>query len=106
MNQPTLSRLGAACGAVLAIVLVVANGDGSQPFSGPRALAGIAAVTLVVPVFAYLCGSCATPVLPAPARPARYLTGWAPISSPSFPPPPEPFRLSLSRTGCKGAVGG
>jgi hypothetical protein len=75
MNQPTLSRLGAACGAVLAIVLVVANGDGSQPFSGPRALAGIAAVTLVVPVFAYLCGilrdpgpPCSRPAGPVPDR--------------------------------------
>ena len=54
MNQPTLSRLGAACGAVFAIVLTVANGDGSQPFSGPRAVAGIAALTLVVPFIAYL----------------------------------------------------
>ena len=35
MNQPTISRLGAACGAAFAIVLVVANGDGSQSAS-PR----------------------------------------------------------------------
>ena len=61
MNQPTLSRpmfsrLGAACGAVFAVVLVAANGDGSQPFSGPRAIAGIAALTLAVPFLAYLCG--------------------------------------------------
>ena len=55
MNQPTLSRIGAACGAVFAIVLVVANGDGSQSFSGPRAVAGIAALTLAVPFLAYLC---------------------------------------------------
>jgi hypothetical protein len=55
MNQPTLSRIGAACGAVFAIVLVVANGDGSQSFSGPRAVAGIAALTLAVPFVAYLC---------------------------------------------------
>jgi hypothetical protein len=55
MNQPTLSRLGAACGAVFAIVLVVANGDGSQSFSAPRAVAGIAALTLAVPFLAYLC---------------------------------------------------
>ena len=55
MNQPTLSRIGAACGAVFAIVLTVANGDGSHPFSGPRAVAGIAALTLVIPFLAYLC---------------------------------------------------
>jgi hypothetical protein len=56
MNQPTFARLGAASGAVFAIVLFVANGDGSQPFSGPRAIAGIAALTLAVPFMAYLCG--------------------------------------------------
>jgi hypothetical protein len=55
LNQPTLARLGAACGAVFAIILTAANGDGSQSFSGPRAVAGIAALTLVVPFIAYLC---------------------------------------------------
>ena len=55
MNQPTLPRLGAACGAVFAIVLAVANGNGNQPFSGPRAVAGIAAITLALPFIAYLC---------------------------------------------------
>ena len=54
MNQPMIPRVGAACGAVFAIVLIVANGDGSQPFSGPRAVAGIAALTLAIPFFAYL----------------------------------------------------
>ena len=54
MNQPMIPRVGAACGAVFAIVLVVANGNGSQPFSGPRAIAGIAALTLAVPFLAYL----------------------------------------------------
>lgn len=54
MNQPMLPRLGAACGAVFAIVLAVAAGNGSQPFSGPRAVAGIAALTLAVPFLAYL----------------------------------------------------
>ena len=52
----TLSRLGAACGAVFAIVLTVANGDGSHPFSGPRAIAGITAITLLVPFICYLTG--------------------------------------------------
>src|ERR1700729_3500875 len=49
MNQPTLPRLGAACGAVFAIVLTVAAGNGNQSFSGPRAVAGIAAITLALP---------------------------------------------------------
>jgi len=56
MNQPTLSRLGAACGAVFAIVLTVAAGNGDQSFSGPRAVAGVAAITLALPFIAYLCG--------------------------------------------------
>ena len=55
MNQPTLTRLGAACGAVFAIVLTVAAGNGNQSFSGPRAVAGIAAITLALPFIAYLC---------------------------------------------------
>ena len=55
MNQPAPSRLGAACGAVFAIVLFAANGDGNQPFSGPRAAAGIAALTLAIPFLCYLC---------------------------------------------------
>jgi len=54
MNQPMLPRIGAACGAVFAIVLTVAAGDGSQSFSGPRAVAGIAALTLAIPFLAYL----------------------------------------------------
>jgi hypothetical protein len=55
MNQPTLSRLGAACGAVFAIVLTVAAGNGNESFSGPRAVAGVAAITLALPFIAYLC---------------------------------------------------
>ena len=55
MNQPTLSRLGAACGAVFAIVLTVAAGNGNSGFSGPRAVAGIAAITIALPFIAYLC---------------------------------------------------
>jgi hypothetical protein len=55
MNQPTLPRLGAACGAVFAIVLTVAAGDGNNGFSGPRAVAGIAAITIALPFIAYLC---------------------------------------------------
>jgi hypothetical protein len=55
MNQPTFSRLGAACGAVFAIVLTVAAGNGNESFSGPRAVAGVAAITLALPFIAYLC---------------------------------------------------
>ena len=55
MNQSALPRLGAACGAVFAIVLTVAAGNGNQSFSGPRAVAGIAAITLALPFIAYLC---------------------------------------------------
>ena len=55
MNQSTLPRLGAACGAVFAILLTVAAGNGDQSFSGPRAVAGIAAITLALPFIAYLC---------------------------------------------------
>ena len=51
----TLSRIGAACGAVFAIILTVTAGDGSQSFSGPRAAAGVAALTMAVPFIAYLC---------------------------------------------------
>jgi hypothetical protein len=54
MNQPAFPRLGAACGAVFAIALFAANGDGSQAFSGPRAVAGIAALTLFIPFLCYL----------------------------------------------------
>jgi len=72
MNQPTLARLGAACGAVFAIVLTVASGDGSQSFSAPRAIAGVAAITLVVPFIAYLCS-----VLRAAEGPDGWLAGAA-----------------------------
>ena len=72
LNQPALARLGAACGAVFAIVLTAANGDGSQPFSGPRAIAGIGALTLVVPFIAYLCS-----VLRAAEGPDGWLAGTA-----------------------------
>ena len=54
MNQAMLPRAGAACSAVFAIGLNVANGNGTRPFSGPRAVAGLAALTLAVPFLAYL----------------------------------------------------
>jgi hypothetical protein len=55
MNKPALPRLGAACGAIFAIVLTIAAGNGSQSFSDARAVAGIAAITLALPFIAYLC---------------------------------------------------
>jgi hypothetical protein len=55
MNKPALPRLGAACGAIFAIVLTIAAGNGSQSFSGARAVAGLAAITLALPFIAYLC---------------------------------------------------
>ena len=55
MNKPTLPRLGAACGAIFAIGLTIAAGNGSQSFSGARAVAGLAAITLALPFIAYLC---------------------------------------------------
>jgi hypothetical protein len=68
-SNPALSRVGSACGAVFAIVLFVANGDGSQPFSGPRAVAGLAALTLAIPFLGYLA------TLLRPAREAG-ADGW------------------------------
>ena len=55
MHQPALPRLGAACGAIFAIVLTIAAGDGSQPFSTARAVVGVAAIALALPFIAYLC---------------------------------------------------
>jgi hypothetical protein len=55
MKSTILPRVGAACGAVFAIVLFVASGDGSGDFSAARAIAGLAALTLFVPFLAYLC---------------------------------------------------
>ena len=66
-NNPALSRVGSACGAVFAIVLFVANGDGSQPFSGPRAVAGLAALALAIPFLGYLATL---------LRPATEAGGW------------------------------
>lgn len=55
MNSPALPRAGAACGAIFAIVLFAANGDGNQGFNAVRAVAGIAALTLAIPFFATVC---------------------------------------------------
>ncbi len=54
MNKAVLPRLGAASGAVFAIVLYVAAGNGDESFSTPRAIAGVAAITLALPFVGYL----------------------------------------------------
>jgi uncharacterized protein (DUF486 family) len=54
MDQPLFPRLGAACGALFALVLVVAAGNGGEAYSTPRAVAGLAALTLFLPFAAYL----------------------------------------------------
>jgi len=48
MNKPALPRLGAACGAIFAIVLTIAAGDGSQSFSAARAVAAGPVMALLV----------------------------------------------------------
>jgi len=54
MTKPMLSRVGAASGAVFAVILTVAAGNGNHAFSGPRAVAGVAAITLAIPFLAYV----------------------------------------------------
>lgn len=55
MTAPRSSRLGAASGAVFAVVLFVASGSGDHAYLAPRAVAGLAALVLFVPFLAYLC---------------------------------------------------
>jgi hypothetical protein len=54
MDVPIAPRLGAACGALFAVILVVAAGDGNQAYSAPRDVAGLAALTLFLPFLAAL----------------------------------------------------
>jgi len=54
MRPMIMPRLGASAGAVFAVVLFVAAGDGSGSFSGVRAVAGLVALALFVPFAAYL----------------------------------------------------
>jgi hypothetical protein len=53
MNKVMHPRLGAASGAVFAIVLFVAAGNGSGHFSAPRAVAALTAITLALPFIGY-----------------------------------------------------
>jgi hypothetical protein len=55
MSTPLLPRLGAGCGVLFPIVLFVASGDGDNAFLAPRAIAGLAALTVAIPFIAYLC---------------------------------------------------
>jgi hypothetical protein len=54
MNKVILPRLGAASGAIFAIVLFIAAGNGDHSFSTPRAVAGVAAITLALPFVGYI----------------------------------------------------
>jgi hypothetical protein len=53
MNAVT-SRIGAACGAVFAIVLTIANGDGTQPLPVGREVAALLALALAIPFLVYV----------------------------------------------------
>ncbi len=55
MTTPLVTRLGAGCGALFAVVLFVAAGDGSEAYLAPRAIAGLAALALFIPFLGYLC---------------------------------------------------
>jgi len=74
MTMPSLipSRVGAACGAIFAVVLFVAAGDGGEGYSAVRAVAGLAALTLFVPFLAYVCS-----ILRAAEDPNGWLAGAA-----------------------------
>jgi len=67
MTTFALPRLGAACGAVFAIGLFIATGDGSQSYSAPREILGIVALTALIPFAA---------VVSARLRPAEAPSGW------------------------------
>jgi len=54
MNKVMLPRLGAATGAIFAVVLFVAAGNGDHSFSTPRAIAGVMAITLALPFVGYV----------------------------------------------------
>jgi hypothetical protein len=52
MTTPILARLGAACGAIFALTLVVAGGDGE--FSAVGAVLGLSALVVALPFICYL----------------------------------------------------
>lgn len=55
MNAPITPRLGAGSGALFAVVLFFAAGNGDEKYLAPRAVAGLAALALFIPFLAYLC---------------------------------------------------
>jgi hypothetical protein len=50
-----LGRLGAACGAIFAVALSIANGNGQGPYASYRYIVGAVAIVLFLPFLAYLC---------------------------------------------------
>jgi hypothetical protein len=55
VNSPLVARLGAGCGALFALTLFLASGNGNEAYLAPRAIAGLAALALFIPFLAYLC---------------------------------------------------
>jgi hypothetical protein len=56
MTKPTQSRAAAACGAIFAIALTLAVGNGGDAYHPVRAVIATVALALFVPFLAYLCG--------------------------------------------------
>ncbi len=54
MSKPTQSRVGAACGAIFAVALTVAVGNGGT-YQPVREVVALVALVLFVPFLAYLC---------------------------------------------------
>jgi hypothetical protein len=54
MKKVLFPRLGAATGAVFAVALFVAAGNGNESFSTLRAVVGVSAITLALPFVAYV----------------------------------------------------
>lgn len=54
MKTTLFPRLGAGCGALFAVVLFVASGNGDEAYAAPRAIAGLIALTLFIPFLGYL----------------------------------------------------
>ena len=55
VNRPNLGRLGAACGAIFAVALAIANGNGQAAYASYRYIVGGIAIVLFLPFLAYLC---------------------------------------------------
>lgn len=55
VSRHNLGRLGAACGAIFAVALVIANGNGQGAYASYRYVVGGIAIVLFLPFLAYLC---------------------------------------------------